>query len=46
MAAADRLPIGGVQWTTVIDFPDVVAATLFTIGCNSVSYTHLTLPTN
>ena len=34
MAAADRLPIGGVQWTTVIDFPDVVAATLFTIGCN------------
>jgi len=27
------IPIGGAQWTTLIDFPGVVAATLFTIGC-------------
>ena len=28
------VPIGGVQWTTVIDFPGRVAAVLFTIGCS------------
>ncbi len=28
------LPIGGVQWMTLLDYPGRVAATLFTIGCN------------
>ena len=28
------LPIGGVQWTTLLDFPGRIASTLFTIGCN------------
>ena len=31
---SDDLPIGGAQWTTLIDFPGAVAATLFTLGCN------------
>ena len=26
--------IGGVQWTSIIDFPGRVATTLFTVGCN------------
>ncbi len=26
--------IGGIQWTTLLDYPDRVAATLFTAGCN------------
>jgi len=26
--------IGGVQWTTLLDYPGQVAATLFTAGCN------------
>jgi len=26
--------IGGVQWTTLIDYPGKIAATLFTVGCN------------
>jgi pyruvate formate lyase activating enzyme len=28
------LPIGGVAWTTLIDYPGKVATTLFTVGCN------------
>ena len=28
------LVVGGVQWTTLIDYPGRVAATLFTVGCN------------
>jgi pyruvate formate lyase activating enzyme len=28
------LAVGGVQWTTLIDYPGEVAATLFTVGCN------------
>ncbi len=28
------LSIGGVQWTTLIDYPGRIAATLFTVGCN------------
>ncbi len=31
---ASALPIGGVQWTTLIDYPGKVATTLFTVGCN------------
>jgi len=31
---ASVLPIGGVQWTTLIDYPGKVATTLFTVGCN------------
>ena len=27
-------PIGGVQWTTLADYPGKVATTVFTIGCN------------
>jgi pyruvate formate lyase activating enzyme len=26
--------IGGVQWTTLLDYPERIAATLFTAGCN------------
>lgn len=26
--------IGGIQWLTLLDYPDKVAATLFTAGCN------------
>jgi len=26
--------VGGVQWTTLLDYPDHVAATVFTAGCN------------
>jgi len=28
------LAVGGVQWTTLIDYPGKVAAALFTVGCN------------
>ena len=31
---ASALPIGGVQWTTLVDYPGKLAATLFTVGCN------------
>jgi pyruvate formate lyase activating enzyme len=31
---ARGLPIGGVQWTTLIDYPGKVAAAVFTVGCN------------
>jgi pyruvate formate lyase activating enzyme len=31
---ASVLPIGGVAWTTLIDYPGKVATTLFTVGCN------------
>jgi len=33
-AASGVVVIGGVQWTTLIDYPGKVAATLFTVGCN------------
>jgi len=33
-AVCSGIGIGGAQWTTLIDYPGVVAATLFTIGCN------------
>ena len=26
--------VGGVQWTTLLDYPDRIAATVFTAGCN------------
>ncbi|MFC2106565.1 anaerobic ribonucleoside-triphosphate reductase activating protein [Candidatus Bipolaricaulota bacterium] len=26
--------VGGVQWTTLLDYPDHIAATVFTAGCN------------
>jgi pyruvate formate lyase activating enzyme len=32
--AASGVAIGGVQWTTLIDYPGRVATALFTIGCN------------
>ncbi len=31
---ASAFPIGGVEWTTLIDYPGKVATTLFTVGCN------------
>ena len=33
-AASGGIVFGGVQWTTLIDYPGKVAATLFTVGCN------------
>ena len=33
-AASSGIVIGGVQWTTLVDYPGKVAATLFTVGCN------------
>jgi len=33
-AACGGIVFGGAQWTTVIDYPGVVASTLFTVGCN------------
>ena len=33
--------VGGIQWMTLLDYPDRVAATLFTAGCNfRCSYCH------
>jgi pyruvate formate lyase activating enzyme len=31
---ASGLAIGGVQWTTLADYPGKIATTLFTVGCN------------
>ncbi len=31
---ASVLPIGGVAWTTLLDYPGKIATTLFTVGCN------------
>ncbi|MHA1713364.1 MAG: anaerobic ribonucleoside-triphosphate reductase activating protein [Candidatus Ranarchaeia archaeon] len=28
------MQIGGVQWTSIIDYPDRLATTIFTVGCN------------
>jgi pyruvate formate lyase activating enzyme len=33
-AAFGGIVFGGAHWTTVIDYPGIVAATLFTVGCN------------
>lgn len=33
-AALSGIVIGGVQWTTLVDYPGKVAATLFTVGCD------------
>jgi len=33
-SGATGIAIGGVQWTTLIDYPGKVAATVFTIGCS------------
>ncbi len=33
-AASSGIVFGGVEWTTVIDYPGKVATTLFTVGCN------------